>query len=377
MSHTWGMQLKQHTTPCASVNPLFTGAFVEGSLLDTPRPAKKEEEGTHDMAANKVIREPLWATIMGALVTAMVGVGAAFFVFVQSGEAAPQAATDKQPPPSASVSPKIVGGTEVPTGKYPFMVLLDFRVKGQPIALCAGTLIDQDSVLTAAHCLYQPKGTKLQVIVGRTVRSSNQGQVRGVKWGAIHPAYNTSNKKRSFAYDAAVLKLRRPVSGITPIKLATLKHNDLEKPGRNATVAGWGNEIASSPYDRAPPGGPEIPDRMHEAQVPIVSDSSAEQAYDPRPETRLTRKVEYSPLVQIAAGGKGKNSPCHGDSGGPLFVAGAPDGGGDTGGSSGKYTQIGIASFSSGGCAYRYFPVVYTEVNNPKISNWILSAARR
>src|SRR5215210_1166511 len=116
----------------------------------------------------------LWATLVGALVAAMV---VAFFVFVQSGEATPQAA-DKQP--SASESPKIVGGTAVPDGKYPFIALMDVQRKsdGAFLTSCGASLIDQDSVLTAAHCLYglfNPKSHKLQVYVGRTVRSSNQG----------------------------------------------------------------------------------------------------------------------------------------------------------------------------------------------------------
>jgi hypothetical protein len=41
------------------------------------------------MSANKLIRVPLWTTSVGALVAAMVV--AAFFVFAQIGEAAPQA----------------------------------------------------------------------------------------------------------------------------------------------------------------------------------------------------------------------------------------------------------------------------------------------
>src|SRR5215204_1563344 len=139
------------------------------------------------MTANKLIRNPLWATLLAALVAVMV----AFFVFVQSGEAAPQAA-DKQP--SAPVSPKIVGGTPVPDGKYPFMAFLYFSTpKGQFLGYCGGSLIDKDSVLTAAHCfnglrnLGQPNGVKLQVIVGRTVLSSHQGQVRSWKTIYKHP----------------------------------------------------------------------------------------------------------------------------------------------------------------------------------------------
>jgi secreted trypsin-like serine protease len=289
----------------------------------------------------------LWATLVGALVAAMV---VAFFVFVQSGKAAPQAA-DKQP--SASESPKIVGGTEVSDGKYPFMALLDFRTpKGQFLGSCGASLIDQDSVLTAAHCLaWLPSNSskyKLRVIVGRTVRSSTQGQVRDWKTWYIHPGYNP---KKNDAYDAAVINLGRAVSGITPINLATSTQNNLESPGRKATVAGWGNTFANPPD---PPGPPNYPDRMHEAQVPIYSDASGQQTY----------RQDYLPPLMIAAAGKTEVDTCQGDSGGPLFAQ-----------VSGKYTQIGITSVGLGCAAGK--PGIYTEVNNPSIRDFITKAAAK
>jgi secreted trypsin-like serine protease len=285
----------------------------------------------------------LWATLVGALVAAMV---VAFFVFVQSGEAAPQAA-DKQP--SASVSPMIVGGTEVSDGKYPFMAMLDFRSpKGEFLGFCAASLIDQDSVLTAAHCLVGlPKKFELRVVVGRTVRSSTQGQVRDPKNGYVHPGYNPKN----MANDAAVINLRRAVSGITPIQLATSTQNNLESPGSKAMVAGWGNTFANPPD---PPGPPNNPDRMHQVQVPIYSDASAKQVYG----------KYYVPQVMIPAGGKNGVGPCQGDSGGPLFAQ-----------VSGTYTQIGITSWG-GGCAVGK-PAIYTEVNNPSIRDFITNAATK
>jgi secreted trypsin-like serine protease len=193
------------------------------------------------MAVDKVFRYPLWATVVGALVAAM---GVSFLVFVQSGEAAPQAVADEQPP-YASVSPRITGGTAVPNGKYPFMVaLLDKRIRGGAFQeqFCGSTLIDKDSVLTAAHCFYRQGdydlGVKLQVVVGRTVLNQNQGQLRSVPLPHrfIHPRY----KPFLASYDAAVLKLSRPVTGIKPIKLATARQNNLENPGHILRAAGWG-----------------------------------------------------------------------------------------------------------------------------------------
>jgi secreted trypsin-like serine protease len=71
------------------------------------------------MWVDKYIRNPLWATLVRALVAAMV---VSFVVFVQSREAIPQTAGEQTS--YASVSPMIVGGTAVPNGKYPFMAAL-------------------------------------------------------------------------------------------------------------------------------------------------------------------------------------------------------------------------------------------------------------
>ena len=49
--------------------------------------------------------------------------------------------------------PYIVGGTPVPDGKYPFMAFVEITFKDGTGATCGGTLIDQDSVLTARRPL--------------------------------------------------------------------------------------------------------------------------------------------------------------------------------------------------------------------------------
>jgi secreted trypsin-like serine protease len=294
------------------------------------------------MPAHKSVSGPLWLTLVAALVAAMVV--AAFFVFVQRGEAT-------QVTKEHSYEPKIIGGAAVPNGKYSFVTALLNTNKG-PTAFqqqfCGGSLIDRDSVLTAAHCVTGTRGLPvapgpLRITVGRTVLNSDQGQKRRVSRIFIHPRYNGDTVT---TYDAAVLKLSSPVSGIAPVKLATAAQDYLEEPGRKATVAGWGSTSA------LPPGS--FPDRMREVQVPIVSDTQAQQ----------TLHQEFVPRLMVAAGRTGKG-PCVGDSGGPMFAR-----------VSGKYTQIGITSFGPAVCTAGS-PTVYTEVNAPSIRGFVTNAASR
>jgi secreted trypsin-like serine protease len=291
------------------------------------------------MWVDKSVGNPLWATLVGAVVAALV---VSFLVNVRSGGAAPQTADEQTP--YASVSPKspmIVGGTTVPNGTYPFVAYVTLCRNGMPAASCAGSLIDQDSVLTAAHCLQNTTGAV--VVVGRSdLRKKNRGQEIGASRPFIHPRYLGNG------YDAGVLKLRRPVKGIKPLKLATASQNNLETPGRKLKVAGWGlTGFNSTPSNR-----------LRQAQVPVVSDRRAERSYD-----ALLEPSGYVPPIMIAAGNSKVNA-CVGDSGGPLF-------------DSGSRTQVGIVSGGYYKCGTERYPGVFTEVNNADVRNFILAAAKR
>jgi secreted trypsin-like serine protease len=293
------------------------------------------------MAMRKPGRRSLRVTVLAALVAA----AASLFVFLQSGESA-QAAD------GASYSPYVVGGADVPDGEYRFVAALRNTNYGSTAfeqQFCGGALIDHNSVLTAAHCVYGHPASPLRVTVGRTVLNSDQGQTRRVSKIFVDPSYDPH--LRGHAYDAAVLKLSNPVSGIAPIKLATAAQDYLETPGHHATVAGWGNTVAQ-PVGGG--GGTNYPDRMQEAQVPIDSDDYAASVYG----------SSYHKNLMVAAGATGKDT-CQGDSGGPMFHL-----------ADGHFTEIGITSFGDG-CGAEGHPGVYTEVNATSIRDFITNAASK
>src|SRR5829696_1683385 len=202
--------------------------------------------------------------------------------------------------------PRIVGGTPVPNGDFPFVASLGNVHYGSTAYgrfFCGASLIDHDSVLTAAHCVEGTPKEPLRVTVGRTVLTSDQGQTRRVARISIHPRFDGVT---SLTYDAAVLTLNNPVRRIAPIRLAGSAQNSLEEPGRLAKIAGWGNTINQPPTGS---NGGNYPDRMRQAWVPIVSDARARDRYGPR----------YVGALMVAAGKKGKDA-CDGDSGGPMFA---------------------------------------------------------
>jgi hypothetical protein len=149
----------------------------------------------------------------------------------------------------------------VADGKYPFMAVLEIRFRDGSSPSCAGTLIDPDSVLTAAHCVdrFGPGSiwnktpqdlSNMRVLVGRTQLTPSfkpplgrtNGQIRGVSDIAISNNWNNPKSPSSlndYTWDVAVLKLSSPVTGITPVRIPFEAANSYQEPGKSLmTVAG-------------------------------------------------------------------------------------------------------------------------------------------
>src|SRR5512135_3039343 len=96
---------------------------------------------------------------------------------------------------AGSLETPVVGGTPVPVGAYPDAVAVLARD-----AMCTGTLIAPDVVLTAGHCI---ETNPVEVIVGSVELSRPGGEAIAVKSATAYPHWEHS-------YDVGVLVLEHP-----------------------------------------------------------------------------------------------------------------------------------------------------------------------
>ncbi|WP_217512152.1 S1 family peptidase [Vibrio metschnikovii] len=235
----------------------------------------------------------------------------------------------------SDITARIIGGEKAQPNDWPYMVSLVYTGKNDPF--CGGTLISQQHVLTAAHCVIK-NTADFEVLTNAYNMDNLSSSTRvGIKNIYIHPAYNKN--KNAGLDDIAILELTNTVDG-TAVERGN--HADFTQltHGSPMKAIGFGNRQHNGTY------GFDAPKVLHEVSLPFVSMDECKKI------------ATYSGLEGdgvLCAGQEGKTI-CQGDSGGPLFF--------DS--NLGVKRQMGITSFTKKGCTTA---AVFTNVSH--YQDWI------
>jgi len=221
---------------------------------------------------------------------------------------------------------RIVGGRPSAEGRWPSTVAL--VLSGRSLfsgQYCAGTIVNQSWILTAAHCVDGVTTGDVEIATGAADLFSIPAERIDVAQIVRHPR----SSMISFDYDFALLRLAEP----TQQPSTQLYGGTSDLAGLTSIAVGWGST------DRF---GSSFPSDLMQVNLPVVSNAQC----------RSVNPGETTDRMLCAGSLSVRRDSCFGDSGGPLFVSVL-----------GREVQAGITSFGFGSCANLTTYGVYARVS--------------
>ncbi|CAB3377877.1 Hypothetical predicted protein [Cloeon dipterum] len=229
------------------------------------------------------------------------------------------------------IESRIVGGENVALqGEYPYLVALLFKNR----TMCGGTILNENYILTAAHCIHNLDLQYFEVLSGSNLLS--EANIHVVTEAKEHEEFIF---QQNLPNDVGLMKVNPPfVFGefVQPVTLIDqgLEINDTTALG---VALGWGMIYSGSDY----------PNELMKVDLDVFSDEECLNAY-------LYGPTERSICAGMSIGSDSQLGICGGDAGGPLIVDGI---------------QVGIISWARVPCGEPGFPAVFAQVSY--YTDWI------
>ncbi|XP_030386338.1 chymotrypsin BI [Scaptodrosophila lebanonensis] len=241
---------------------------------------------------------------------------------------------DSMLPEGAMAMDRIFGGNVGNPHCFPYQVgMLLQRPKG--LYWCGGSLISDQYVLTAAHCVDMAKRALVFLGANEIKNAKEKGQVRMMVPSTNFQIYPTWNPKR-LKDDIALVRLPHAVSfneRIHPIQLPKRHYEYRNFKNKLAIASGWG---------RYSTGVHAISNVLRYVQLQIIDGRTCKRNFP----------LSYRG-TNICTSGRNARSTCNGDSGGPLVLQRRH---------SKKRVLVGVTSFGSIYGCDRGYPAAFTKV---------------
>ncbi|CAF1601517.1 unnamed protein product [Adineta ricciae] len=239
----------------------------------------------------------------------------------------------------ANIISKIKGGDDAIWHTWPWMVALFTNPrKGWS---CAGVLVNENTILTAAHCLLHAKVSEIKAIIGvHTIL----GKLNPLNYYSVKSVHRHPNFEDCCKNDIAVIKLTKSLlygpkinSVCLPISPYLSVKDDDELVNRTGVIIGWGDSSKNGLTNMIKSF------TLQQADIRIFSNESCRQAYD----------TIFDPATEICAGDYDQRTDTmSGDSGGPLLIRE----------SNGRWILLGITSYGSA-TSPQQAPGVYVKIS--------------
>ena len=233
---------------------------------------------------------------------------------------------------------RIINGIDVPLGKYPFVVsIMKSNPSGQYKHFCTGSILNNKTILTAAHCLLKGNANNFRIVVGHVnfqdIPTSYMFEVQTIKHNM---AFSLNNLNTGNDIGVMILKTAIDFGKLKNVGVVCLASITAVPETEKCVAIGFG--VSEQSHG-------DVSKSLKSVILPIQADNVCHS------------KFPINVVSIRCAGTLNGASTCYGDSGGPLACPLKAD--------PNTFLQFGITSFGGVPCnsSYSYFTNVGTYIH--------------